>query len=78
MTHWSYPPRLADALPNGHETSIAKTMLRSIRSLGAEGQDFLRLASVLAVAPIPASLVTAVFEKADGLEQSEAERAAQS
>src|SRR5664280_3637694 len=56
---------LADTLPNGHEKSIAQTMLRSIRNLGAEGQDFLRLASVLAVAPIPASLVTAVFEETD-------------
>jgi hypothetical protein len=56
---------LADALPNGHEKSIAQTMLRSIHNLGAEGQDFLRLASVLAVAPIPASLVTAVFEETD-------------
>jgi hypothetical protein len=34
---------LADALPNGHEKSIAQTMLRSIRGLAAEGQDFLRL-----------------------------------
>src|SRR5664280_2919882 len=49
-------------------------MLRSIRNLGAEGQDFLRLASVLAVAPIPASLVTAVFEKADGLSSEKAEQ----
>ncbi len=65
---------LADALPNGHEKSITQTMLRSIRSLGTEGQDFLRLASVLAVAPIPASLVTAVFGTADGLETSKAER----
>jgi hypothetical protein len=65
---------LADALPNGHEKSIAQTMLRSIRGLGAEGQDFLRLASVLAVAPIPASLVTAVFAKADGLESGKAEQ----
>jgi uncharacterized protein (DUF2267 family) len=65
---------LADALPNGHEKSIAQTMLRSIRGLGAEGQDFLRLASVLAVAPIPASLVTAVFEKADGLSSEKAEQ----
>ena len=65
---------LADALPNGHEKSIAQTMLRSIRNLGAEGQDFLRLASVLAVAPIPASLVTAVFENADGLDPTKAEQ----
>jgi hypothetical protein len=65
---------LADALPNGHEKSIAQTMLRSIRGLEAEGQDFLRLASVLAVAPIPASLLTAVFEKADGLSSEKAEQ----
>src|SRR5271157_54022 len=65
---------LADALPNGHEKSIAQTMLRSIRGLRAEGQDFLRLASVLAVAPIPASLVTAVFQEADGLERGKAEQ----
>jgi tetratricopeptide (TPR) repeat protein len=65
---------LADALPNGHEASIAQTMLRSIRGLGAEGLDFLRIASVLAVAPVPASLVTAVFEKADGLERGKSEQ----
>jgi len=65
---------LVDALPNGHEASITQTMLRSIRGLGAEGRDFLRLASVMAVAPIPASLVTAVFEAADGLERGKAER----
>ncbi len=65
---------LADALPNGHEKSIAKTMLHGIRNLGTEGQDFLRLASVLAVAPIPASLVTVVFENADGLEHRKAEQ----
>ena len=64
---------LADALPNGHEKGIAQTMLRSIRGLGAEGLDFLRLASVLAVAPIPASLVTAVFEEADKLSHEDAE-----
>ena len=64
---------LADALPNGHERSIAQTMLRSLRGLGAEGQDFLRLASVLAVAPIPASLVTAVFQQADKIPQEDGE-----
>jgi hypothetical protein len=67
---------LADALPNGHEKSIAQTMLSSIRALGPEGQDFLRLASVLAVAPIPASLVTAVFQKADNISQDDAEERA--
>jgi hypothetical protein len=63
----------AGELPNGHEKSIAQTMLRSLRGLGAEGQDFMRLASVLAVAPIPASLVTAVFQQADKIPQEDAE-----
>src|SRR5215467_6183926 len=65
--------KLADALPNGHEKSIAQTMLRSLRGLGAEGQDFLRLVSLLAVAPIPASLATAVFQEADKLSREDAE-----
>jgi Tetratricopeptide repeat len=64
---------LADVLPNGHEKSIAQTVLRSIRGLTAEGQDFLRLASALAVAPIPGSLVTAVFQEADKLSHEDAE-----
>jgi Flp pilus assembly protein TadD len=65
---------LANALPNGHEASIAKTILRSIRTLGPEGQDLLRLATALAVAPISGPLVTEVFEEADGLAHSEAEQ----
>src|ERR1019366_2488202 len=40
------------------------------------GLDFLRLASVLAVAPIPASLVMAVFEEADKLSHEDAEERA--
>jgi tetratricopeptide (TPR) repeat protein len=76
---------LAAALPNGHEKSIAQTMLRSITALGKDardrgeirdaeaGLDFLRLASVLAVAPIPAPLVTAVFEQVDKLSHEDAE-----
>jgi hypothetical protein len=67
---------LADTLPNGHQKSIAQTMLGSIRNIGAEGLDFLRLASVLAVAPIPASLVTAVFEQVDKLSREDAEERA--
>jgi len=67
---------LADALPNGHEKSIAHTMLRSIRGLGAEGLDFLRLASVGPVAPIPAWLVTQAFQEADKLSHEDAEERA--
>jgi hypothetical protein len=65
--------KLADALPTGHEKSIAHTMMRSMDALGMEGQDFLRLASVLAVAPIPVSLAAAVFARADNLSPEEAQ-----
>jgi tetratricopeptide (TPR) repeat protein len=67
---------LADTLPNGHEKSIASTLLRSIRHLGSEGQDFLRLASTLAAAPIRVLLVTRVFRETEVLEQDEARRRA--
>ena len=62
--------RFVGLLPTGHETSITATLLRSIRLLGAEGLDVLRLAAVLAVAPIPLRLIGASFAKADGLEAS--------
>jgi hypothetical protein len=52
---------LGESLPTGHERSISGTLLKSIRLLGEEGMDFLRLASVLAVAPIPVRLVEGVF-----------------
>lgn len=65
---------LADALPSGHEASIAGTFLRSIGMLGPEGEDFLRLASVLAVAPIPAGFVQTVFAAVDNLDENSALR----
>lgn len=60
---------LADALPNGHEASIAKTLLRSIQRLQEPARDFLRLASVLTAAPIPPHLVVGVLQQADSLEE---------
>ncbi|KAF5427967.1 MAG: Tetratricopeptide (TPR) repeat [Candidatus Methanomarinus sp.] len=62
---------LKGVLPNRHEKSIASTFIRSIERLGPEGLDFLRLASVLAVAPIPASLISSVFSEVDGPDESE-------
>lgn len=62
-----FASELTGTLPTGHETSIASTFLRSIEKMGPDGQDFLRLASRLAVAPIPASLAISVFCEADGL-----------
>lgn len=55
----------AGELPTGHERSIAKTLLSSIDFLGDDGKDFLRLASLLATAPIPRRLVAAVLAEAD-------------
>jgi hypothetical protein len=42
--------------------------LRSIERLAEEGKDLLRLASLVAAAPIPHWLVETVFASADGLE----------
>jgi len=67
---------LKGVLPNGHEKSIASTLIRSIERLGPEGLDFLRLASVLAVAPIPALLISSVFSEVDGLDEAAGRRRA--
>jgi len=61
---------LAGTLPHGHEASIASTFLKSIDRLESEeGLDFLRLASRLAVAPIPATLISSVFCEVDSLNE---------
>ncbi len=62
-----FAAELSHELPLGHEKSIVKTLLQSIERLEPEGRDFLRVASVLAVAPIPPKLVSAVFQRADGM-----------
>jgi tetratricopeptide (TPR) repeat protein len=67
---------LAKALPGGHQASIAATLQRSIRRLGQEGSDVLRLASVLAAAPLPLSLLAAVLQEAAGLDERAARRQA--
>jgi tetratricopeptide (TPR) repeat protein len=53
---------LKESLPTGHQRSVGSTLLKSILQLDEEGRDFLRLASVLAVAPIAVSFVLEVFE----------------
>ena len=65
---------IAHALPSGHEKPICQTLLGSLRGLGDAALDFLRLASVLSPAPIPASLVAAVFELAYDLDPAAAEK----
>jgi len=68
---------LVGQLPNGHEKSIAATLLRSIELLDADGRDFLRLASGLAVAPIPLNLVAAAFALCDALDEKAASELAE-
>jgi len=62
---------LTGQLPNGHEPSIATTLLRSIELLDQEGIDFLIIASILAQAPIPTKLVQKIFEKNYATNKSE-------
>jgi tetratricopeptide (TPR) repeat protein len=62
----------AGVLPSGHEPSVAATLLRSVKSLGEEGIDCLRIASLLATAPIPPSLVASVFSIVDGMDERDA------
>ena len=57
---------LKESLPTGHDRRISATLLKSIRQLGPEGLGFLRLASVLAVAPIQLTFLLEVFELLDG------------
>jgi len=71
-----FASELTDTLPIGHKTSIVGTFLRSIEKMGPDGQDFLRLASMLATAPIPASLVISVLCEADGLSEASGKRRA--
>jgi tetratricopeptide (TPR) repeat protein len=72
-----FAAELAGTLPTGHEASIASTFLKSIDRLESEeGLDFLRLASRLAVAPIPATLISSVFCEVDGLDERSGRRKA--
>jgi hypothetical protein len=65
---------LEEILPTGHERSIARTLLSGISTLGEEGTDMLRIASLLASAAIPATIVDAIFAEADGLDELDARR----
>ena len=57
---------LADTLPNGHEKSIAATLLGGIRSASEAARDVLRLASLLAPAPIPEAFVVLIPDGVNG------------
>ena len=60
-----YGAKLEESLPTGHARSIAQTFRKSIQMLREEGRDFLRLASVLAVAPISSRFLQEVLEAVD-------------
>ena len=52
---------LADQLPGGHARQITATLATSMQQLGAEAWQLLRVAGVLAQAPIPRALLVAAF-----------------
>ena len=56
--------QLREQLPIGHERSVVSTLLKSVRLVGQEGMDLLRLASRLAVAPIPIRLIQLAMTEA--------------
>ena len=72
----AFAAELTGTVATGHDPSIATTLLSSIAGLGEEGTDLLRLASLLANAPIPSTLVDRVFAVVDGLDQRDARRRA--
>ena len=65
---------LVGVLPTGHEPNIARALLASVEGLDESAVDLLRLASVLANAPIPWVLIDASFAQADVIEEREARR----
>ncbi len=62
-----------EALPNGHQRHIAATFLESIRQLDDPSRDLLRLAAVLAAAPIPRLLLVRGVAAAAGIEADNAQ-----
>jgi hypothetical protein len=61
-------------LPNGHEPSIAATLLRSVEALDEPARDLLRIASLLSAAPIPKRLFLRTIAVADALSDEHAQR----
>jgi tetratricopeptide (TPR) repeat protein len=69
-----FAAELADMLPTGHSPSIAATLLASIRNLGSDGLDLLRIAAALSPAPIPADFFVDVLACSDGESEHDARR----
>jgi tetratricopeptide (TPR) repeat protein len=55
--------QLADQLPGGHAREIIATLATSLQQLGPEAWKLLRLAALLAPAPIPRTLLVDVFRQ---------------
>ena len=62
-----------EALPNGHQRHIAATFLASIGQLDEHARKLLRLAAVLAAAPIPRRLLVRCVGAAASLEDDDAQ-----
>lgn len=64
--------QLRPELPNGHQASIAATLMRSIDTLDDSARDVLRIASSLSSAPIPKWFFVDTLSKVDALSQDKA------
>lgn len=62
-----------EALPNGHQRHIAATFLASIGQLDEHARNLLRLAAVLAAAPIPRRLLVRCVGAAASLDDDDAQ-----
>lgn len=58
--------KMAKDLPNGHEASVAATLLHSVTRLEADAQQLLQLVSLLAVEPIPRDFVLSLLAALKG------------
>lgn len=67
-----FAAEIGEALPMDHKRSIAATLLRSVSELDTPARDLLRLASALAVAPIPHDLQWRPLASADALHDDDA------
>ncbi len=65
---------LSEQLPNGHETSIAKTFIQSIKHLSDDSKEILLISSILAQAPIPKTLIIEIFKIKFDISQSDSNR----
>ncbi|MFF7546449.1 tetratricopeptide repeat protein [Streptomyces canus] len=67
-------PRLGLTLPTDHTLSIAATLLRGVDRLGRDGRTVLRLAALLAPAPVPERLLAQVVARAEECDEAAAAR----